>query len=153
SDFGVGAAQGPQSNTARTILTEHEGSRTWLIVRALRELGVPARVVIAEEEPYSADPHFPPEFGRFLHPLAIARVPDGKGSAERGGTAAAPPGPPLPAGRISPELRGRMMLDQDGTISPITQAAASGADERDEVELRLSLDEKGDAKGTFRATL
>jgi len=164
SDFGVGGTQGAQSNTARTILTEHEGSRTWLVVRALRELGVPARVAIAEEEPYSADPNFPPEFGRFLHPLAVARVPAGKAGFEDVWIDADVPGPPLPAGRISPELRGRMLLEQDGKITSMASAVGAsssgmgsgigdGDSERDEVDLRLALDEKGDAKGTFRATL
>ncbi|WP_394848231.1 hypothetical protein LZC95_12280 [Pendulispora brunnea] len=158
SDFAVGGTQGPQQNTARTILTEHEGSRTWLIVRALRELGVPARIAIAEDEPYSADPNFPPEFGRFSHPLAVARVPNGKGGFEDVWIDADVPGPPLPAGRISPELRGRMMLDQDGKMVAISATsagagAASAESERDEVDVRLVLDDKGDAKGSFRATL
>ncbi|WP_394826916.1 hypothetical protein [Pendulispora albinea] len=153
SDLGIGGTQGAQSNTARTILTEHEGSRTWLIVRALRELGVTARVAIAEEEPYSTDPNFPPEFGRFTHPLAVARVPDGKGGFESIWIDADVPGPPLPAGRISPELRGRMLLDEDGKIAPIAAEVTSGDGERDEVDLRLALDDKGNAKGTFQATL
>ncbi|HWL86474.1 MAG TPA: hypothetical protein VNO21_11765, partial [Polyangiaceae bacterium] len=154
SDFGVGGADGGQANTARTILAQHEGSRTWLIVRALRELGVPAQVAIAEEEPYSADPNFPPEFGRFLHPLAVAHVPDGKGAFEDVWIDADIPGPPLPAGHISPELRGRMLLEQNGRILPIASAVApSGESERDEVDLRLTLDEKGDVRGTLNVTL
>ncbi|HEY2509750.1 MAG TPA: hypothetical protein VGI39_02805, partial [Polyangiaceae bacterium] len=75
SDVAVGPPSGPQSSTARTILTNHEGSRTWLILRALRELGIPTDVAIAETDPFSADPKFPPHEGRFMHPLAIAHLP------------------------------------------------------------------------------
>lgn len=151
SDLAIGSAPGPQSQTARTILTEHEGSRTWLIVRALRELGIASRVVIAEEEPYSADPSFPAEFGRFTHPLAVARVPDDNGGLEDVWIDADVPGPPLPAGRISPELRGRMLIDEDGRITPVP--LGGGDDERDEIDLRLTLDAKGDAKGSFTILL
>jgi hypothetical protein len=137
---------GPQSTTSRTILTNHEGSRTWLVVRALRELGIDAEVVIAETEPYSADPAFPPHFGRFMHPLAIARTPEGPVWID-----ADVPGPPLPAGRVSPELRGRNAIHPDGTIVPIV--SAGGTEERDEVDVRLTVDAKGDAKGTFTIIL
>ena len=59
SDDEVGRPEGAQQTTARTILANHEGSRTWLIIRALGELGIPAEAVIAENEPFSADPAFP----------------------------------------------------------------------------------------------
>ena len=36
--------------TARTILTNHEGSRTWLIARSLRALGIATDIVVAENE-------------------------------------------------------------------------------------------------------
>lgn len=146
TDIGLGHAMGPQSTTSRTILTNHEGSRTWLVVRALRELGIDAEVVIAETEPYSADPAFPPHFGRFMHPLAIARTPEGPVWID-----ADVPGPPLPAGRVSPELRGRNAIHPDGTIVPIV--SAGGTEERDEVDVRLTVDAKGDAKGTFTIIL
>jgi hypothetical protein len=151
SDLGIGNPPGAQSQTARTILTEHEGSRTWLIVRALRELGVATRVVIAEEEPFSSDPNFPPAFGRFTHPLAVAQVPNDKGVLGDVWIDADVPGPPLPAGRISPELRGRMMIDVDGRIAPVPYE--SNENERDEIDLRLVLDEKGNAKGSFTVLL
>ncbi len=147
ADVGLGRARGEQTTTARTILANHEGSRTWLVARALREVGVNAEVVVAEDDPFSADPAFPPHFGRFMHPLAIAHLPGGKDIWIDPDVA----GPPLPAGRISPELRGRSVLHYDGTIAPMP--AVPGDSERDEVDLRLTLDEKGDAKGLFTVIL
>ena len=148
SDVGVGRAIGPQSLTARTILTEHEGSRSWLITRALRELGVASDVVIAEDQPFSADPAFPPHFGRFMHPLVVAHV-----GGEDIWIDADVSGPPLPAGRISPELRGRSMMRGDGTIAPVPMPAASKDGDVDEIDLRLAIDDKGDAKGSFTVLL
>lgn len=159
SDIGIGAAHGEQSTTARTILTEHEGSRSWLIVRALRELGVKADVAIAENDPYSADPAFPPMFGRFSHPLVAAHLPDPKATDKKNAKTidvwidADVAGPPLPAGRISPELRGRSMLLADGRIVQVPAATGDKESERDEIDVRLALDEKGDAKGSFTILL
>lgn len=168
------------ATTARTILATHEGSRTWLIVKALRERGVATDIVVAENEPFSDSADFPPHFGRFMHPLAVAHVPctaDGASAtdpnAKPGGanakaaapTASAPkagcvedvwidadvPGPPLPAGRISPELRGRNALWADGRIAALP-AVASNA-ERDEIDIRLAVDDQGNAKGTITVLL
>jgi hypothetical protein len=152
ADFGVGRAGPQQTMNARTFLAEREGSRTWLIARALRELGVPSEIVVAEREPYSMHSDFPARFGRFVHPLVIARVPD---SEHAGKTVdlfidADVPGPPLPPGRVSPELRGRKILHTDGTI---TQLPAGNGSERDEIDLRLALDARGDARGSFTAVL
>ena len=150
SDVNIGTGDG---TTARTILATHEGSRTWLAVRALRELGVPVDVVIAENEPYSADPNFPARFGRFTHPLAVAHVASAKNPAEIEDVwiDSDVSGPPLPAGRISPELRGRSILKTDGTMASLP--AASGNEERDEVDLRLAVDDNGDAKGSLTVLL
>ncbi len=148
SDYG-GSAAPVQSETARTSLTSHEGSRTWLVARALRELGVPWDLLAAENEPYSADPSFPPHYGRFLHPLLVAHVQGADVWID-----ADVAGPPLPAGRVSPELRGRLALRTDGTIAPLQLPGDSGGDaERDEVDVRLTLDAQGDAHGTFVAVL
>jgi hypothetical protein len=57
----------------------------------------------------------------------------------------------LPAGRISPELRGRNAIHPDGSIVPIS--VGGGGDERDEVDIRLVLDAKGNAKATFTVIL
>jgi hypothetical protein len=158
SDITFGSPRGAQGITARTILTEHEGSRSWLIVRSLRALGVNAEIAVAENDPFSADPAFPPHLGRFMHPLVVAHVPDPSATPPKGKPAivdlwidADVPGPPLPAGRISPELRGRSVLREDGRIMPVP--AMPGGDEKDEIDLRLALDEKGDAKGTFTILL
>jgi hypothetical protein len=142
-----GGADGAQSTTARTILSTHEGSRTWLVVRALRELGIPADVAVVENEPFSASPDFPPHFGRFMHPLAIAHVKGADVWID-----ADVPGPPLPAGRVSPELRGRAALYADGKIAQLP-TSGGGESERDEVDVRLAVDAKGDAKGSLTVLL
>ncbi|MFO0676748.1 MAG: hypothetical protein U0169_09445 [Polyangiaceae bacterium] len=150
SDIGIGRARGAQTSTARTILVEQEGSRTWLTVRALRHLGIDAEVVIAENEPYSADPKFPPHFGRFMHPLAVAHLPASGTKEGASGDVwidADVSGPPLPAGRISPELRGRSFVSAKGEVTPLPESL--GGTERDEVDIRLTVDEKGDARGTL----
>jgi hypothetical protein len=147
SDYGGGIAP-VQAETARTFLSSHEGSRTWLVARALRELGVACDLMVAENEPYSADPTFPPHFGRFQHPLAVAHV-----SGADVWIDADVAGPPLPAGRVSPELRGRLVLHTDGSIAPLRVPGAGGDDERDEVDVRLALDAQGNARGTFVAML
>jgi hypothetical protein len=155
SDYGGGIAS-VQAQTARTFLASHGGSRSWLVLRSLRELGIPCDLVVAENDPFSADATFPPHFGRFLHPLVVAHLPAGE-LRKTGDTSdvwidADVAGPPLPAGRVSPELRGRMALRADGTITPL-DAFGSEHDDRDEVDVRLALDAKGDARGTFAVVL
>jgi hypothetical protein len=152
ADIDLGHSGG-QAVTARTSLATHEGSRTWLIVSALRQLGVHADIVVAENEPFSDSASFPPHFGRFMHPLAVAHVPDAKnpGAMEDIWIDADVPGPPLPAGRISPELRGRAALRADGQIKPLPALAKDG--ERDEIDERLVVDEQGNAKGVLTVLL
>ncbi len=161
SDYG-GAVSSAQSQTARTFLTSHAGSRAWLLLRSLRELGIQCDLVVAENDPFSADPTFPPHFGRFVHPLVVAHLPPDAGGSRV--FAAVPPrwtdvwidadvaGPPLPAGRVSPELRGRLALYTDGAIAPLPVFGA-GENERDEVDIRLALDALGNASGTFAIVL
>ncbi|HEX3772375.1 MAG TPA: hypothetical protein VHV30_15970, partial [Polyangiaceae bacterium] len=166
SDFGGGIAP-VQAETARTSLASHDGSRSWLILRSLRELGIPCDLVVAENDPFSADPNYPVHFGRFLHPLLVAHLPASAADAAAPTNAAAgtapPPredvwidadvaGPPLPAGRVSPELRGRLALHADGTIAPLP-AFGAREDERDEIDIRLAVDPQGDARGTFAVVL
>lgn len=153
SDLDLGRG-GHHGTTARGILVTHEGSRTWLIVHALRQLGVHTDIAVAENEPFSDSPSFPPHYGRFMHALAVAHVPDDKapnGMADIWIDADVS-GPPLPAGRVSPELRGRSALWPDGHISPLP-SLGGGAEERDEIDIRLTVDEKGDAKGTITVLL
>ena len=148
ADTEIGRPSGGREITARTILANHEGSRTWLVVRALRELGIAADVAIAENDPFSAVADFPPHDGRFTHPLAVARPKDAPSEVW---IDADVDGPPLPAGRVSPELRGRSVLASDGRIATLPAATSPG--EGDEVDVRLVVDEKGDAKGSLTVLL
>ena len=148
SDSAALFSGGAQSTTARTTLELGQGSRSWVIYRALRELGVSTDLAIAEVEPFSESADFPAHAGRFRHPLVIARL-----GAAGGGDLwidADVEGPPLPPGRISPELRGRSALLASGQI--VTVEGTSG-ETGDEVDVRLVLDEKGDARGTFTVLL
>jgi hypothetical protein len=152
SDYGNRLAS-VQTQTARTALASHDGSRSWLVLRSLRELGVPCDLLVAENDPYSADPSFPPHFGRFVHPLVVAHVAKAGGAApEDLWIDADVAGPPLPVGRVSPELRGRFALRTDGTIEPLP-SLGSGENERDEVDVRVALDARGTARGTFAIIL
>ena len=83
-----------------------EGSRSWLVLRALRELGVRAELVVAENDPFSADPDFPAALRAVLAPARRRARP---GTERRDGPwiDADVPGPPLPAGRISPSCAAR----------------------------------------------
>lgn len=151
SDYELGRTDSVTTQTARTMLSRHEGSRTWLVVRALRELGIPTDVIVAEDGPFSADPAFPPHLGRFTHPLALVHLEGkdaaGKPTKEDIVVDADVQGPPLPAGRVSPELRGRSALYPTGAIAPLPKVDTQA--ERDEVDLRLTLDEAGNAKGSL----
>jgi hypothetical protein len=151
SDYGGGVSS-VQDRSARASLASHQGSRSWLIVRALRELGISSDVVVAEEDPYSADPAFPPHFARFVHPLVVAHLTDVGPAAHDVWIDADIQGPPLPAGRVSPELRGRLALYPDGTLAPLPPTVGTDQD-RDEVDVRLTLDGAGNARGTFAVVL
>ena len=145
SDYSSGVAP-VQEQTARTFLAAHDRSRSWLVLRGLRELGVDADLRVAESDPFSADPAFPPHFGRFVHPLVVARVEGRDVWVDADVT-----GPPLPAGRIAPELRGRLALSTDGTIAALP--TEEGEHAGDEADVRLTLDARGDARGTFAIVL
>lgn len=147
SDVSAVYGGGSQRATARTILELGQGSRSWVIYRVLRELNVPVDIAVAETEPFSASPDFPPHVGRFQHPLLVAHL-----GAEGGDVwiDADVEGPPLPPGRVSPELRGRSAMLAGGKIVTVM---ASAGETGDEVDIRLALDEKGDAKGSFTILL
>ncbi len=147
ADVDFGRPSGSATQTARASLVTHEGSRTWLVAKALRLLGEQVDVVIAENEPYSNSPDFPPHVGRFMHPLAVVHL-----AGQDVWIDADVPGPPLPAGKISPELRGRNALHPDGRIAPLP-AAVFGQGERDEIDIRLTLDAQGNAKGVLTVLL
>jgi hypothetical protein len=83
--------------------------------------------------------------GRFRHPLVVVHIGD-----EDVWIDADVEGPPLPPGRISPELRGRTAMRDDGQM--ITVPSGSG-ETGDEVDVRLVLDDKGDARGSFTVLL
>lgn len=147
SDIAAVYGGGSQRSTARTTLEMRQGCRSWVVYRALRHLGVDAEIAVVETEPWSMVPSFPPHVGRFRHPLVIAHLGDAGGDVW---IDADVEGPPLPPGRISPELRGRTAMRQDGTM--VTVEAAAG-ETGDEIDVRLTLDDKGDARGSFTALL
>ncbi len=152
TDYGAIFSSGSQSVTARTILDLGQGSRTWLAHEVLRSLGVDAEIVVAEEEPFASDPNFPAHVGRFTHPLLVAHLP---ASAPGGGgdiwMDLDVQGPPLPAGLISPELRGRKAIRNSGQIVDVANIADESS--RDDIELELVMDDKGDARGTLSMVL
>jgi hypothetical protein len=163
----------PGRGGARSILELGDGSRTWLAYRAFQALGLPAEIVVAEDEPLSADPRYPHRFGRFRHPLIVLPVErgtlggfhtshDASRPAKPGGSARDGAegdvwldldvrGPPLPPGRVSPQLRGRVAIDTRGRIFPVPAAVAT--EQATEVSIDLRLDDKGTARGTFSAAL
>ncbi|MBM4376964.1 MAG: hypothetical protein FJ095_17925 [Deltaproteobacteria bacterium] len=141
----LAAFAGGAAEPARVILERGAGSRTWVLTRALREAGIDSTVAVAETRPYAASPSLPAHLGRFTHPLVRARLGE-----EVVWLDVDVPGPPLPPGRVSPELRGRMALLPNGTV---VQVDASSAEDADLIEINLALDASGDARGTFRAAL
>jgi hypothetical protein len=147
SDVAAVFGGGPQRSTARSILELGQGTRSWVIYRALRELGVKVDLAVAETEPFSASADFPPHVGRFRHPLVIAHLGGDDGDVW---IDADVEGPPLPPGKVSPELRGRSALFESGAMVAVQ---GSSGDTGDEIDLRLTLDDKGDAAGTFTVLL
>lgn len=147
SDVAAVFGGGPQRTTARTILELGQGARTWVVYRALKHLGVNAEIAVAETEPWSAAGTYPPHVGRFKHPLVVAHLGDAGGDVW---IDADVEGPPLPPGRISPELRGRSAMLETGALVSVTAAAAETGDE---IDVRLVLDDKGNARGDFTALL
>jgi hypothetical protein len=145
SDMAAIFGGGSQHAPARMALELGQGSRSWVIYRALRELGIRVDLAIAEQEPFSSSPDFPVHVGRFRKPLVIAHLPkEGDLWID-----ADVDGPPLPPGHVSPELRGRQAMVSTGDIV----AVAGSTSERDEIDVRLALDDKGSAKGTFTILL
>ncbi len=145
SDVAAAYSSGPQRDTARTALELGQGSRTLVVWRALRELGIDAQIAIAETEPFSGSPNFPPHVGRFRYPLVVARLPDGELWID-----ADVDGPPLPPGRVSPELRGRKALLSDGRLVDVKSDASETGDR---IDLRLVLDSSGVARGNLTIEL
>ena len=74
-------------------------------ITTLRQLGLRVDLAIAETEPFSATPGFPAHTGRFRYPLVVAHLKEGDQWID-----ADVDGPPLPPGRVSPELRGRTAI-------------------------------------------
>jgi len=146
SDSAAALGAGAQLTNARTMLELGQGSRSWLAYRALAEAGIAADIVVAEREPFSAAPSFPAHFGRFDYPLVVAHLKDGDVWLDLDVQ-----GPPLPAGRVSPELRGRLAMNAKGATLAVGGVAAT--DTRDDVDLRLRVDTQGNAAGTFTILL
>jgi hypothetical protein len=140
----TGVSFGTQVETLRRTLATREGSRTWLIARGLEEAGVPHEIVAVERIPYPAD--FPPSPYRFTHPLLVVHGKEGDTWVD-----ADVMGPPLPPGRISPELYGRFALDKTGNVRKLPSLETSG--DRDEVDIRLTVDASGNAQGSLTVLL
>jgi hypothetical protein len=130
---------------ARTALETGTGSRAWLLYRALRAVGLSAELVLAESYAFATDANFPAHRERFDHPLVIARLATGDVWIDPDVR-----GPPLPAGHVSVELRGRLALLPSGQLAPI---AASFTDAGDEAAIDLVLDEQGNASGSCTIAL
>ncbi|MCC6524347.1 MAG: hypothetical protein IT373_16935 [Polyangiaceae bacterium] len=145
ADFAAVLGGSSRQEGARYYLEQGTGSRTWVVYRALAELGIPAVIAVAETSPFSAAPGFPPRAGRFRHPLVRATVDGAELWVD-----ADVDGPPLPPGTVSNELRGRQALLTTGELVTVESA---GGDDGDEVDVRLVVDDKGDATGTFAAVL
>lgn len=147
TDIAATYSDGAQRGSVRGMLETGIGSRTWIVYRALRALGIPADIAIAETEPYTTAKSFPVHAGRFRHPLVVAHLGGADGDVW---IDADVEGPPLPPGRISPELRGRTAMLPGGKFVTVEGTAT---DTVDEIDIRLALDDKGDAKGTFTILL
>lgn len=147
TDVAATYSDGAQRSSVRGMLETGVGSRTWILYRALRSLGISADIAIAETEPYTTAKTFPVHAGRFRHPLVVAHLGGSDGDVW---IDADVDGPPLPPGRISPELRGRTAMLPGGKLVTVEGTAT---DTVDEVDIRLALDDKGDAKGTFTILL
>jgi hypothetical protein len=147
TDMAAIYSDGSQRGGVRGMLETGIGSRTWILYRALRELGIAAEIAIAETEPYTTAKTFPVHAGRFRHPLVVAHLGGADGDVW---IDADVDGPPLPPGRISPELRGRTAMLPGGKLVTVEGTAT---DMVDEVDIRLALDDKGDAKGSFTILL
>ncbi len=145
SDMASAYGGGPQGQTARYMIEDHQGSRSWVIYRTLKELGFNAELAVAETTPFSTSADFPPHPGRFGYPLVVVHLPDGDKWID-----ADIEGPPLPPGRVSPELRGRNAVLAEGKIVPV-QGSTDAA--FDDVDMQLTVDAKGTAKGTIAVTL
>jgi hypothetical protein len=144
-DFVASMGGGAQRETARWMIERGTGSRTWVTHRALRAAGFDNVIAVAETRPFSAAPGFPPHTGRFTHPLVRVDV-----AGEPTWIDADVAGPPLPPGRVSPELRGRMALLANGEMVRVEADAGSDVDD---VQLQLSLAADGSARGRFEVTI
>ena len=143
--FGRRAFRRRAIDAARTILELGQGSRSWLAYRALREVGIRADVVVAEQSLFGR-PAISAPLRSFRLPLVVAHLAGGDVWLDLDVQ-----GPPLPAGRVSPELRGRLAMNAKADMFPVGGASTDEA--RDEVDLRLKLDDKGSATGTFTILL
>jgi hypothetical protein len=144
-DFAGFSGGGGRGMSMRPIVEEGVGSRTFVLLTTLRDLGIDVDVAVSETEPFSAAPNFPPHPGRFQKPLVVAKLESGDLWID-----ADVSGPPLPPGRVSPELRGRMAILGSGEIVPVPVQTET---DTDTVDLDLQLDAAGTAKGSVTLTL
>ncbi|MFO0551561.1 MAG: hypothetical protein U0271_24450 [Polyangiaceae bacterium] len=145
SDYGGFAVAGGHGQSIRSMVEEGIGSRTWIIYRTLKELGVKVDLAVAETEPFSAAPNVPPHPGRFRKPLVVVRLASGNVWIDPDVD-----GPPPPPGRISAELKGRSAIMSSGEIVPVPVVDEDSADEAD---VQLAVDAAGTATGTVTLLL
>ena len=135
------AASGmPTRETARKMIERGVGSRTWVVHRALREVGIASDIVVADARPTSDDPRFPLHTGRFTHPLVRATIDGGHVWID-----ADVEGPPLPPGRLSPSLVRRKAITTAGTLVSIPVDLSR---DTDTIAVDLTLTPNGNARGT-----
>ncbi len=118
SDTAAIYSDGSQRFTVRGALEMGQGSRTWVIYRALKWLGIAADIAIAETEPYTTVASFPVHGGRFRHPLVVAHLGGADGDRVdrrgRGGAAAAARAHQPRAARPHRDVAGRQARDGGG---------------------------------------
>ncbi len=149
-------SESSQSVTSRTYLSSRTGSRSFVIREALRASGIPADVALSETEPFSSNPNFPAHRERFRHPFVIAMVKNDSGARNPVWIDADVAGPPLPPGKVTPELRGRAAIFSDGRIAEVPRAGNEDG-QRDDLEVHLKVGDRkespGEARGDVKVTL
>jgi hypothetical protein len=149
SDWNSEADGEGAGESARSMLLRRQGSRTWVLHRALESLGIPHELRLVERSAFTKKSDYPAHTGRFLHPILAVKV-EGDGVPVL--VDADVNGPALPPGHVSPELAGLSYLVPATGVIGVMPAQSDSAD-RDEIDIRLALDKSGTAKGQLTILL